>query len=62
MGGGGLFVVYSVCSMSIGIVMSVVTYKVDGKEHRKQCAKREEEYREYIEKRKQKLFMFAMMN
>ena len=33
-GGGGTFVIYSVCSMGIGIVMSVVTYFYDGKEYK----------------------------
>ena len=48
MGGGGMFVIYSVCSMGIGIVMSVITYRVDGKDHKKALEKREQEYREYI--------------
>lgn len=55
MGGGGLFVVYSVCSMGIGVVMSIVTYKVEGKDHKKECAKREEEYRKYIEKKESEI-------
>lgn len=32
-GGDGTFVIYSVCSMGIGIVMSIVTYFYDGKEY-----------------------------
>lgn len=55
MGGGGLFVVYSVCSMGIGIVMSVVTYRVDGKEHKKALEKREQEYREYVQSKEQEI-------
>lgn len=55
MGSGGLFVVYSVCSMAIGIVMSIVTYKVDGKDYIKQKEKRDKEYREYIEKKESEI-------
>lgn len=55
MGGGGMFVVYSVCSMGIGIVMSVVTYRVDGKEHKKALEKREQEYREYVQGKEQEI-------
>lgn len=48
MGGGGSFIIYSVCSMSIGIIMSVVTYLDDGRQYRKDVKKREEKYLEYI--------------
>jgi len=55
LGGGGTFVIYSVCSMGIGIIMSVVTYFYDGKEHVKAVEKREKEYREYIEGKEQEI-------
>lgn len=55
LGGGGTFVIYSVCSMGIGIVMSVVTYLYDGKEHKKAVEKRELEYRQYIQKKEQEV-------
>lgn len=55
MGGGGMFVVYSVCSMGIGIVMSIVTYRVDGKEHKKALDKREAEYKAYIASKEQEI-------
>lgn len=48
LGSGGTFVIYSVCSMGIGVVMSVVTYVYDGREYKKAREKREKEYREYI--------------
>lgn len=48
LGGGGTFVIYSACSMGIGIAMSVVTYFYDEKEYRKAVEKREKEYREYV--------------
>lgn len=55
LGGGGTFVIYSVCSMGIGIVMSVVTYFYDEKEHKKATIKREKEYREYIEQKENEI-------
>lgn len=54
-GGGGTFVIYSVCSMGIGIVMSIVTYFYDGKEYKKATEKREKEYREYIHQKEQEV-------
>ncbi len=54
-GGGGTFVIYSVCSMGIGIVMSVVTYFYDGKEYKKESEKREKEYREYVSKKEREV-------
>ena len=55
LGGGGTFVIYSVCSMGIGIVMSVVTYFYDGKEHAKAVEKRKNEYSEYIKDKEQEI-------
>lgn len=51
MGSGGTFVIYSVCSMGIGIVMSIVTYSYEGKNHAAAVAKREQEYKEYIQRK-----------
>lgn len=53
LGGGGAFVIYSVCSMGIGVVMSVVTYFYDGKEYKQAIEEREREYRAYIEEKEQ---------
>lgn len=55
LGGGGSFVIYSVCSMSVGIIMSVVTYIYDGKEYKKNSQKREEDYKEYISQKEQEI-------
>ena len=55
LGGGGTFVIYSVCSIGIGIVMSVVTFFYDGKEHKKATEKREKEYREYIHQKEKEV-------
>lgn len=52
-GGGGTFVIYSVCSMGIGVIMSIVTYFYDGKEYKKASEKREKEYREYASQKEQ---------
>ena len=51
MGGGGTFVLYSACTMSIGIIMSVVSFVMDGREYRKELARREEFYRQYIDQK-----------
>lgn len=56
MGSGGLFVIYSVCSMGIGIVMSVVTYCLDGRNYKKAVEKREQEYKEYIQRKEAEVF------
>lgn len=55
LGGGGTFVIYSVCSMGIGIIMSIVTYLYDEKEYKKASEKREKEYREYIQQKEQEV-------
>lgn len=47
-GGGGTFVIYSAVSMSIGIIMSVVTYVQDNKEYKKEWEERITSYNQYI--------------
>lgn len=49
LGSGGTFVIYSVCSMAIGIVMSVATYLADKRDDRLEEEKRQREYRAYLE-------------
>lgn len=49
LGSGGTFVIYSVCSMAIGIVMSVATYVADKRDDRLEEEKRQREYRAYLE-------------
>ena len=53
MGSGGTFVIYSVCSMGIGVIMSVVTYFMDGKDYKEEVAQREAAYRKYIEEKEE---------
>ncbi len=55
MGGGGTFVIYSAVSMSMGVIMSVVTYIQDSKQYKKEFAERIRAYNEYIEKKKQEI-------
>lgn len=55
LGGGGSFVIYSAFSMGIGIVMSVVTYFYDGKEHKKSAEKRERDYLDYVNRKEQEI-------
>lgn len=51
-GNGGTFVIYSVCTMSMGIIMSVITYIGDRRQYKKDSIKRKELYDEYIAKKK----------
>ncbi|MGL4655773.1 MAG: type VII secretion protein EssC [Sarcina sp.] len=48
MGGGGTFVIFSVCTMTLGIIMSIVTAIVTKKDHKKYIKDREENYKRYI--------------
>lgn len=47
-GGGGTFVIYSAVSMSMGVIMSIVTYIQDKKNHKEEIKEREESYNQYI--------------
>lgn len=47
MGGGGIFVIYSAVMMGMGIVTSVLTYVSNGKEYRRECKSRRQEYLQY---------------
>lgn len=50
-GGGGTFVIYSACSMGLGIMTSIATYVSDKKQNKKENTKRTEEYLKYIEEK-----------
>ncbi len=52
MGGGGSFVLFSVCSMGIGIITSVYGMIDEDKEYRKSTKDRKKMYSEYIEKKR----------
>lgn len=51
MGGGGSFIIYSAASMSMGIVVSVITYFQDKKTDKEEEAKRERDYHRYIDEK-----------
>ncbi|MBD7912319.1 MULTISPECIES: type VII secretion protein EssC [Clostridium] len=53
MGGGGAFVLYSVATMSVGVIMSIVTAISNGKEYRKNKKERREKYLEYLKEKEQ---------
>lgn len=48
MGGGGMFVIYSAVSISMGMIMSVITYFQDKKEFEQGIRQREVKYQEYL--------------
>ncbi len=54
-GGGGTFVIYSAVSMSMGVIMSVITYMQDKKNYKKEVREREEAYQTYIEEKETKI-------
>lgn len=55
MGGGGTFVIYSAISMGMGIVMSIVTYRNEDKQYKKDTADRIEAYNKYVEEKAAKI-------
>ncbi len=52
MGGGSAFMIFSVCTIAMGIVTSVITYVQGKKEYRQKIEERETSYREYIDKKR----------
>ena len=55
MGNGGMFVIYSIAMMTMGIGTSVWTYFNDGKEYRIKKEEREVKYQEYIAAQESKI-------
>ncbi len=55
MGGGGMYVIFSACSMAIGIGTSIFNYFNGKKEYRQSVADRKEKYTKYIEQKKQEI-------
>lgn len=55
MGGGGTFVIFSACTMGVGVVMSVVSFFSDKREYRRQIEKRRELYLEYIREKEEEI-------
>ncbi|MBO5460397.1 MAG: type VII secretion protein EssC [Ruminococcus sp.] len=55
MGGGGMFVIYSVAMMAMGVITSIWTYMNDGKEYKEKKKQREEKYNSYIAMQENKI-------
>lgn len=53
--GGGTFILYSAGSMSIGVIVSIITYRQDIKEFKKETQNREESYLKYIEEKEKQI-------
>ena len=53
MGGGGTFVIFSVCTMSLGIMMSIVTAITTKKDHKDYIENRKEKYKRYISEKEE---------
>lgn len=51
-GGGGTFVIYSAVSMSIGVIMSVISFIQDNKQYKKDYQERIDTYNNYINEKK----------
>ena len=50
-GGGGSFVIYSAVSMSLGVVMSIVSFVKENKDYKKEIQERIETYNKYIDEK-----------
>ena len=55
MGGGGSFIIFSVCSMSIGIVTSIINFIKGRKQFKKDKKSRIEKYTNYISNKKEEI-------
>lgn len=51
MGGGGSFIIFSIATMGVGIVTSIMTYFTSRKKYKQDIIKRREQYFEYIGKK-----------
>ena len=48
MGGGGTYIMYSVCTMTVGIIMSIVTAISTKKEYKDELKERKDNYLQYV--------------
>lgn len=55
MGGGGSFVLFSACSMALGMVTTVISFITGNKDYRKEIEEREREYSAYIARKRQEI-------
>lgn len=51
----GSFVLFSICSMGLGVITSVANIFATKKKYKKECSKRKEKYLKYIEEKKQEI-------
>lgn len=61
LGGGGMFVIYSAVSMTMGVIMSIITYVQDKKNFRLEVETRDKSYRQYV-KEKEELILRSRQN
>lgn len=52
MGGGGSFIIFSICSMSIGIITSLINFFKSRKEYKNKKNNRIEQYQNYVKNKK----------
>ncbi len=55
MGGGGTFIILSVCTMSMGIVTTIITFIGERKRYKKAVKEREEKYNKYIQRKREEI-------
>ncbi len=53
MGGGGTFIILSACTMTMGIVTTIITFIGDRRKYKRDRIEREEKYNKYIEKKRE---------
>lgn len=55
MGNGGAYIIFSVCSMCLGVITSCIGYFGNKRKYKKKLKEREETYRRYIEQKQQEI-------
>lgn len=48
---GGSYIIFSICSMGLGIVTSILGFVSGRKQYKRECAERIRKYTNYIEKK-----------
>ena len=55
MGGGGTFIILSACTMTMGIITTIITFISDRRKYKRDKRDREEKYRKYIDKKREEI-------
>ena len=55
LGGGGSFVIFSACSMALGMVTTIISFITGNKDYKKELEEREAEYSAYIGRKRQEI-------